>query len=252
MSARVEELLHKTKDVGMTLCEQVYGYENGTFEGHYAIVEDQKGAPEVPVITRQRDMSRVVLSVAGADRWCEIVGEGCSQIGIETDTLYAATGVALLELANVINYSVTKKDPVNRLRKVDKAFRADTSTQDVCAVLSEYTGIDIGSIVSGLDQDDFAVVSRLRYGLGVALKAYGIEKEKKQAFNAANLEEAVKSIEKYRLGIANYLSGAINIGVVGLGDASSTEITEQVYALEFPYLQVASCMPMNVSMLLNK
>jgi len=196
--------------------------------------------------------SKLTLSIEGANRWYEIIGGGSKEIGLNPTSLYAASGIALLELANVVNYSVENGDPVLRLMKIAKAFNDDSSTQDVCEDLSLYTDVNVRSIVFGLEADDFAVVSRLRYGIGVALKAYGADEEEVQRFSDTNLADAVNSIKKYRRGTSVYLSGAIDEGELDLAETSSREVTEQLLSLEFPYLRVASSMPMNVGMLLNK
>jgi len=251
MSTPVEILEQEANEVSGILCEEVYGYDVGVFTNHIEVVEEQKHEPELPIISRHSKFCKLTLSVEGSDRWNDIIGMGSERIGLGTDSLYTSTGIALLELANVVDYSVSKKDPVNRLRRVAKAFSDDTCTQDICSVLSQQTGVDVKTIVQGLDQDDFAKVSRLRYGLGVSLRAFGIDSEGLESFSSANLYQAINSIENYRDGIANYLSGAVQVGEVDPGSTSNPEITEKVYAVEFPYLKVASCMPMGVGYLLK-
>ncbi|MFT4532618.1 MAG: hypothetical protein ACI9T8_000649 [Candidatus Saccharimonadales bacterium] len=252
MSIEINDFKKETIRASGLLCEEVFGYAPGTFIGDIDVVADQKGIAGVPVVERENNSSKLTLSVDGANRWDEIIGRGSREIGLKTSSLYAASGIALLELANVVHYSVANDDPVLRLMKVSKAFNDDSSTQDVCDVLSLHTDVDVRSIVFGLEADDFAVVSRLRYGLGVALKAYGTDVEGVNRFSETNLGEAINSIKRYRLGASGYLSGAIAIGELDPAKTSSREVTEKVLSVEFPYLQVASSMPMNVTELLNK
>ena len=252
MSEATDKLSLDVRQAAEVLRNEVYGYGPKAFSSRIDVVESHEGAPELPIITRAGDSCRLTLSVTGAQVWGEIIAGACEEVGLETTELYVTTGIALLEIANVLHYSVQNKDPVLRLRKIDKAFRVDNSMLDVSTILAEHTGVNIMSIFRGLDQDDFAVVGRLRYGLGVALKAYGVEGKDVKRFAAANLDGAVNSINKYRFGVATYLSGAISAGEIFATDISSAELTEQMYSLDFPYLQVVSSIPMNVTMLLNK
>lgn len=234
------------------LCENVYGYRKGIFDGSIRFEEQQRGVPEIPLITRSEGASQLTLSEEGRQKWNRTLERGSAEIGLDPDDLYVASGIALLELANIVNYSVSNKDIIPRLRMIDKVFRKDNSPSYIGFDLTEKTGVNMDSIVSGLDQDDFMLVSRLRYGLGVALKAYGVEQKQVEIFSSINLDEAANSIIQYSHGIATYLSGVENIGEIDRGHTSSKEITSRIFSVEFPYLEVAASNPMNVSMLLNK
>jgi hypothetical protein len=253
MSKELLSLENAAFEARANLCEKVFGYPGGTFDNHISIVEElPKEIADIPTITRRRDGAHLTLSLSGARVWADAIGEGCDSIGVDSNDMYAASGIALLELANVVNYSARFDDPVARLRRVDKAFRKDLSPQNVAAVFSEQTGINFTSIIAGLDNDDMTAISKLRYGIGVALKCHGIDGAGKKTFGTSNVDEAVKAIRNYRLGVTRFLEEVIFLEEVDLAETSSGEVIERVYDTEFPFLRIAACLPMNVEYLLNK
>jgi len=258
MSQEIETIRTVADSTIEVLCEQVYGYEPQVLRGDIVFAAEQEKVPgrpladpAIPIIERFDKKSGLSLTYEGMQKWSRTVGSACSETEVNTDFLYTGTGIAILELANVVNYSASSSDPVVRLKKVASAFNKDTSAHDVCSFLSDQTGIDVNRIVSGLDQDDFNIISRLRYGIGVVLKASGFGRNDVKDFAQHNLQEAAISINKYKHGIAGYLSGAVDVDA-HLGDTSDAEVAAAVYQVEFPYLEIASSMPMNVGMLLNK
>lgn len=253
MSKDLETLKLAVEEATNVLCEQVYGYSPAVFAHSISVVDEMpRELTDVPTVVRRGGNAELTLSMSGARVWENAIGDGCDAVEIDPLYMYASSGIALLELANVLNYSTRSDDPVARLRKVEKVFRKDLSAQLAGAVISERTGVNFSSIVAGLDQDDSAIISKIRYALGVSLKGQGVSKRGREEFAATNVNEAVLAVSNYRAGVVRFLSDAIFLEEVDPVETTSAEVTRNVHDREFPYLRIAACMPMNVEYLLNK
>lgn len=252
MSAELKYLESATEAASAKLCS-LYGYPQNTFCANVNYVEElPREVTDIPTIKRRSNDAQLILSVASARVWSNAVGDGCDEVGIDPIQMYASSGIALLELARVLRYSTDNNDPVARLRRIDKAFRKDATSHRTGAILSERTGVNFNNLIAGLDQDDSSIISKIRYGIGVSLKAFGIDKDGIERFAQTNMNEAVQSIENYKSGVVRFLSDAIFLEEIDPVDISSAELTQKVNNREFPYLRIAACVPMNVEYLLNK
>jgi len=248
------ERLHATAlDASSMLAKEVFGYAPGIFDSSLSVVDELPGEqPDMPTITREGRDAHLTLSLSGARVWANAIGDGCDSIGVEPEFMYASCGVALLELANVLNYSTRHDDPVARLRKVDKAFRNDLTPHTVGSVISEQSGINLTSVIAGIDQDDSTTISKIRYGLGVTLKGLDIDAAGRQSFVATNIDEAILALKNYKISVVRFLADAIYLEDIDPIETTSSEVTAGVNNADFPFLRIAACLPMNVEYLLNK
>jgi hypothetical protein len=253
MSQEMEALRSSAQQAGAMLAEQVFMYRPEVFEGSISFADElPRELPDIPTITRNGRSVHLTLSLSGARVWANAVGDGCDTIGVSSDFMYASCGIAMLELANVLNYSTRANDPVARLRKVEKAFRDDLTPQTIGCVISEYSGVNLMSIIAGLDQDDSTTISKIRYGIGVALKGLGADDKAKREFVETNIDEAILALRNYRESVVRYLADAIFLDEIDVVDTSSSEVTASVNNADFPFLRIAACLPMNVEYLLNR
>lgn len=245
----------KVQSVANELAEHVYGYASGTFRDGIEVtnVSDVCLSNGLPLIERQGQSTKLVLPQSGAEVWRETIGDTCDQIDIDPDKIYIAAGISLLELANVASYAVGHNDIVPRLRKIQKVFSDDKPIVQISNQYSERTSIDFTTIVRDLDPEDVLQVQKLRYGIGVALKAYAPDSQLRADFINGCSSSASNEIVNYVKGVSSFLDRILVIENLPKATGMTPEkITADITYKKFPFIAIAASQPMRVDYLLNR
>jgi len=245
----------KVEYIAERMAQETYGYGRYTFlpSLSFELKDKEEQQNGLPIIRRGADKNVLVIPAEGNLEWEDAIGGVCEEVDIDPEEVYAATGIALLELANVVNYAVNANDTVPRLRKIHKVFSNDKPTVQVSNKYSEQAGIDFTTVVRDLDPEDVMTVQKLRYGMGVALQTLLPNPSDRSMFAEVNSKFATTAIVNYVQGVSGFLNRILLVeDLPKAKDMTAETITEDISYKEFPFITIAASIPMNVGYLLNK
>lgn len=201
------------------------------------------------VITK--DGPTLHLSSEQAKLWSEATGKGREAVGIDTRELYVASGLATIGLVDIAKKAKKDADYLPFIIGAIKMIEEDKKTKNTIVNLSETTNVNFCNLFEKLSSDEHLSVARLRYGIGTALFALEMSANEVRSFGEANFESLNMAVSLYSVSASKYIDRFVDVVEIGDNLRTGAEITESIYGMQFPYLNVAASAPMNVSYIMG-